>query len=141
MPLSNHYAEPYSKKLKDKTSQHVDVPLEDIHINAGSELILRQIFSIFGKKVHLISPTYYLFEEVGERKTYTLLDESKDFLYDITEFEFPDDTTLVAIVNPNNPTGSQFNIKESRELIERHPRTIFLIDYTWLHELSQKRSA
>jgi len=125
IPLSNHYTEPYSKKLKDKISEHIDVPLENIHINAGSELILRQLFSIFGKKVHLISPTYYLFEEIGERKTHTLLDESKDFLYDITELEFPDDTTMIVIINPNNPTGTQFNIKENTDLIKRHPRTIW----------------
>jgi hypothetical protein len=47
------------------------------------------------------------FEEIGERKTHTLLDESEDFLRDITELEFPDDTILVVIVNPNSPTGSQ----------------------------------
>jgi histidinol-phosphate aminotransferase len=87
---------------------------------------------MFGKKVHLISPTYYLFEEIGERKTYTLLDESEEFLYDIMELEFPDDVTLVTIVNPNNPTGFQFNIKENRELIERHPRTTFLIDEAFI---------
>jgi histidinol-phosphate aminotransferase len=132
IPLSNHYTEPYSKKLKVKISEYIDVPLENIHINAGSELILRQLFSIFGKKVHLISPTYYLFEEIGERKTHTLLDESKDFLYDITELEFSDDTSMVVIVNPNNPTGTQFNIKENTDLIKRHPRTIFLVDEAFI---------
>lgn len=132
VPLSNHYTEPYSKKLKDKISQHIDVPLENIHINAGSELILRQLFSIFGKKVHLIAPTYHLFEEIGKTKSYTFLDESEDFLFDIKELEFPDYTTLVVIVNANNPTGSQFNIKENRELIERHPRTIFLVDEAFI---------
>jgi histidinol-phosphate aminotransferase len=82
--------------------------------------------------VHLISPTYYLFEEIGERKTHTLLDESKDFLYDITELEFPDDTTMVVVVNPNNPTGTQLNIKENTDLIKRHPRTIFLVDEAFI---------
>ena len=55
MPSSNHYTEPYSHNLKAHISNYIQIPNENIHINAGSELILRQIFSRFGKKVHLIS--------------------------------------------------------------------------------------
>jgi histidinol-phosphate aminotransferase len=130
--LSNHYTEPYSWKLKEKISNYINVPTENIHINAGSELILRQLFLLCGKKVHLISPTYYLFEEIAEHKTYTFLDERTDFLFDMRELDIPGDTTLAVIINPNNPTGTLFDIKENIEIIEKHPETMFLIDEAFI---------
>jgi len=72
--------------------------MENIHINAGSELILRQLFSLFGKRVHLISPTYYLFEETAEQKTRAFLDEKEDFLFDIKRLAIPEGTTLTVVV-------------------------------------------
>jgi histidinol-phosphate aminotransferase len=130
--LSNRYTEPYSWKLKERISEYVSVPIENIHINAGSELILRQLFSLYGQRVHLISPTYYLFAEIAKDKTYTPLDEKEDFLFDMRNLDIPENTTLVVIVNPNNPNGSLFNIKDNVSLIERYPDTIFLIDEAFI---------
>ena len=132
MPLSNHYTEPYSSRLKERISTHIGAPAENIHINAGSELILRQLFSLYGKKVHLISPTYYLFEEIAESKSYTMLDEKNRFLFDMHRLAIPDDSTLAVIVNANNPTGATFDMKESLSIIEKHPKTIFLIDEAFI---------
>jgi histidinol-phosphate aminotransferase len=131
-PLSNHYTEPYSQKLKEKISDYNKVPVENIHINAGSELILRQLFLRYGQRVHLISPTYYLFEEIAENKTYTFLDEKEDFLFDMKKIDMPKDTTLVVIVNLNNPTGTVFDIKENLGIIERYTDTMFLIDEAFI---------
>jgi histidinol-phosphate aminotransferase len=36
------------------------MPQRLVHINAGSELILRQIFARLGRQVHLLTPTYPL---------------------------------------------------------------------------------
>lgn len=130
--LSNHYTESYSRKLKERISVYSDVPMENIHINAGSELILRQLFSLYGRKVHLITPTYYLFEEIAEEKTETLLREEESFRFDIKDLEVPDSTTLAVIVSPNNPNGAVFNITDNISLIERRPDTVFLIDEAFI---------
>lgn len=130
--LSNRYTEPYSWKLKERISEYVNVPVENIHINAGSELILRQLFLLYGQRVRLICPTYYLFAEIAKDKTYTFLNEKEDFLFDMRKLDIPEDTTLAVIVNPNNPSGSVFNIKENISIIERHPDTIFLIDEAFI---------
>jgi histidinol-phosphate aminotransferase len=130
--LSNHYTDPYSWKLKEGISDYVKVPVKNIHINAGSELILRQLFLLYGQKVHLISPSYYLFEEIAKGKTYTLLDEREDFLFDMRNLDIPQDTTLAVIVNPNNPTGAVFDIKDNIPLIDKHPDTMFLIDEAFI---------
>jgi len=130
--LSNHYTEPYSWRLKEKISEYVNVPVENIHINAGSELILRQLFLCYGQRVHLIAPTYYLFEEIAENKTYTFLDEKESFLFDMKKLDIPKDTTLAVIVNLNNPTGTVFDIKEKMGIIEKNPDTMFLIDEAFI---------
>jgi histidinol-phosphate aminotransferase len=131
-PLSNHYTEPYSGKLKDRISEYAGVPVSNIHINAGSELILRQIFSLYGRKVHMLSPTYYLFDEIAGERTHIFLDEEKGFLFDMKEFEIPSDSTLVVIVNPNNPTGAVFDIKENVSVIKKYPHVMFLIDEAFI---------
>lgn len=131
-PLSNHYTEPYSWKLKEMISGYAGVPVDNIHINAGSELILRQLFALYGERVHLISPTYYLFEEIGGEKIRTPLDEKEGFLFDIKKLRIPENTTLAVIVSPNNPTGTVFDIEENLELVESHPDTIFLIDEAFI---------
>ena len=41
---SNYYTEPYSEPLRQLVAEQLGVPERLIHINAGSELILRQIF-------------------------------------------------------------------------------------------------
>ncbi|MGD2107295.1 MAG: histidinol-phosphate transaminase [Nitrosopumilaceae archaeon] len=128
----NHYTEPHSWKLLEKISNYVNLPIKNIHINAGSELILRQIFSMYGKKVHLITPTYYLFEEISKNKSYTKLQEKNKFIFDMKDLEIPDDTTLAVIINPNNPTGGLFEIKDNVDLVRDHPNTIFLIDEAFI---------
>jgi histidinol-phosphate aminotransferase len=130
--LSNRYTEPYSRTLKEKISEYVQVPLENIHINAGSELILRQLFSLYGQQVHLLSPTYYLFEEIAGKKTHTFLDEDEGFLFNMKRLAIPAGTTLAVIVSPNNPTGAVFDIKDNISLIERHRQTKFLIDEAFI---------
>ena len=129
---SNFYTEPYSMRLKEEISNYIDVPTDYIHINAGSELIVRQLLSIFGQRVHILTPTWIIFEKTSEEKTFTYLEEEKDFLINLSEVKIPKRTTLMPIVNPNNPTGSLFNINDSLELVEDNPKTMFLIDEAFI---------
>ncbi len=129
--LCNHYTEPRSQRL-EKISEYSGVQTNNIHLNAGSEIILRQLFSIYGQKVHLISPTYYLFEEIAKDKSHTMLEEKTNFQFDMTNLEIPQDTTLAVLVNPNNPTGGIFDIKKNIDLIKKQPKTVFLIDEAFI---------
>ena len=66
---SNYYTEPHSEPLRRLISERLGVPERLVHINAGSELILRQIFDRLGERVHLLTPTYPLFPEIARRIT------------------------------------------------------------------------
>jgi len=132
VPHSNYYTEPYSAPLRRLLSEQIGVPERLIHINAGSELILRQLFDRFGQQVHLLTPTYALFPEIARRYTETRLLPENDFAFDLAELAIPQGTTLAVIVNPNNPNGGIFDMKPLPELLRRHPETRFLVDEAFI---------
>ncbi len=116
---SNYYTEPYSAPLRKLIVEQLGVAERLIHINAGSELILRQLFDRFGQQVHLLTPTYGLFPEIARRYTETRLPPDKDFAFDLSELAVPEGTTLVVIVNPNNPNGGIFDMAPLPDLLRR----------------------
>jgi histidinol-phosphate aminotransferase len=132
VPHSNYYTEPYSAPLRRLISQQVGVPERLIHINAGSELILRQLFDRYGQQVHLLTPTYVLFPEIARCYTETRLLPERDFAFDLAALEIPAGTTLAVIVNPNNPNGGIFDMTPLPELLRRHPATKFLVDEAFI---------
>lgn len=132
VPHSNYYTEPYSAPLRRLISERLGVPGRLIHINAGSELILRQVFDRFGQQVHLLTPTYVLFPEVARHYTETRLPPEQDFAFDLGQLQIPDGTTLVVIVNPNNPNGGIFDMAPLPALLRRHPDTRFLVDEAFI---------
>jgi histidinol-phosphate aminotransferase len=132
LPLSNYYTEPYSAPLRRLLSDTLGVPERLIHINAGSELILRQLFDRLGQQVHLLTPTYPLFPEIARRYTETQLQPENDFAFNLAELVIPPGTTMVAIVNPNNPTGGTFDMTPLPHLLHVYPETRFLIDEAFI---------
>lgn len=131
-PRSNFYTEAYSAPLRLLISEQVGVPERLIHINAGSELILRQIFDRFGQQVHLLTPSYVLFPEIARHYTETRLLPENDFAFDLAELAIPQGTTLAVIVNPNNPNGGIFDMAPLPDLLRRYPETRFLIDEAFI---------
>jgi histidinol-phosphate aminotransferase len=132
LPRSNYYTEPFSAPLRRLLSEQIGVPERLIHINAGSELILRQIFARLGQRVHLLTPTYALFPEIAEQYTETRLSPDENFAFDLSRLEIPPQTTLAVIVNPNNPNGGTFDMQPLPELLQKHPETMFLVDEAFI---------
>ncbi len=132
LPNSNYYTEPYSEPLRRLISEQTGVPERLIHINAGSELILRQIFQRLGRQVHLLTPTYVLFPEIAQRYTETRLRPEAGFAFDLAELDIPAGTTLAVIVNPNNPNGGSFDMAPLPGLLQRHRDTFFLVDEAFI---------
>lgn len=125
---SNYYTEAYSAPLRRLLSEQLGVPERLIHVNGGSELILRQLFARLGKRVHMLTPTYALFPEIAESYGETPLLPEDNFACDLATLVVPSSTTLVAIVNPNNPNGGTFDMTPLPDLLARYPDTHFLVD-------------
>ena len=132
LPHGNYYTEPYSEPLRRLLSEKIGILERLIHINAGSELILRQLFARLGQRVHLLTPTYPLFTEIAGQYTETRLEPAANFGYDLAELQVPDKTTLAVIVNPNNPNGGTFDMTPLPDLLARHPDTYFLVDEAFI---------
>jgi histidinol-phosphate aminotransferase len=132
VPRSNYYTEPYSEPLRRFIADSLGVPQRLVHINAGSELILRQLFERLGQQVHLLTPTYPLFPEVAKHYTETRLLPENDFVFDVGELALPEGTTLAVIVNPNNPSGGSFDMAPLPGLLRRYPQTYFLVDEAFI---------
>jgi histidinol-phosphate aminotransferase len=132
LPSSNYYTEPYAAPLRRLISEQIGVPERLVHINAGSELILRQLFDRLGQQVHLLTPTYALFPAVARRSTETQLTPENDVAFDLARLEVPPGTTLVAIVNPNNPNGGTFDMTPLPDLLRHYPATRFLVDEAFI---------
>ena len=132
VPRGNFYTEPHSAPLRALIARQLEVPERLVHINAGSELILRQLFDRFGQQVHLLTPTYALFPEIAQRYTETQLAPERDFAFDLADLDVPEGTTLVTIVNPNNPNGGTFDMEPLPGLLQNHPNTWFLVDEAFI---------
>lgn len=132
LPRSNYYTEAYSAPLRRLIAEKEGIPETAIHINAGSELILRQLFSRFGQQVHLLTPTYGLFQEIAQRYSETRLRPEDDFAFSLSDLVVPAGTTLAVIVNPNNPNGGTFDMAPLPGLLRRHPETLFLVDEAFI---------
>jgi histidinol-phosphate aminotransferase len=125
---TNHYTEPRSTPLREELSERLGVSVDHLHVNAGSELILRQLFDRFGQQAHLLTPTYPLFPEIAASYTETHLRPDEEFQFDLRDLEVPDGTTLAVIVNPNNPNGGAFDLDPLPDLLESNSETRFLVD-------------
>lgn len=101
-------------------------------MNAGSELILRQLFDRFGRRVLLPVPTYALFPEIAGDMIQVPLDPEEDFRLDPARLVIPEGSTLVVIVNPNNPTGTVVDLDSLPGLLSAHPKTTFLVDEAFI---------
>jgi histidinol-phosphate aminotransferase len=64
--------------------------------------------------------------------TQTPLLPERTFAFDLAGLEVPPDTTLVVIVNPNNPNGGTFDMAPLPDLLRRYPATCFLVDEAFI---------
>jgi histidinol-phosphate aminotransferase len=90
------------------------------------------LFDRFGDQVHLLTPTYPLFPEIARRYSETRLRPERDFAFDLAGLEIPPRTSLVVIVNPNNPTGQVFDLSAMPGLLRSYPDTRFLVDEAFI---------
>jgi len=132
LPRSNFYTQAYSAPLRRLLAERIGISEDHLHINAGSELILRQLFDRLGQQVHLLTPTYALFPEIAGRYTETRMRPENDFRLDLREVAVPEGTTLFVIVNPNNPNGATVDLAPLPDMLRAHPHTYFLVDEAFI---------
>ena len=119
----NRYPDPLQQDVKKKISTLKSVPVENMFLGNGSDEAIDIIFRVFCTpkcdNVVSIEPTYGMYEvcaninDVEYRKV--LLDDKFDFDADTLLGACDENTKVIFVCSPNNPTGNNL----SRNQIER----------------------
>jgi histidinol-phosphate aminotransferase len=107
----------------------------ELTISNGADGGLRQIVDTFverGSEVLLAEPTFPMYRfylEVAGAKIRTIrYDENMGFPMDAAMSALRRSPRLMFLANPNNPTGTLVKPAAIRKMIQRSPRTLFVID-------------
>ncbi len=141
----NRYPDPLQWQLKFQLAGIKGVPAENIFIGNGSDEVIDLAYRIFcnpGKdNVIICPPTYGMYEvsaninDVEIRKVML----TKDFQLDLEGVlnAIDNNTKLLFICSPNNPTGNNMN-REGIELLLNNFPGIVLIDEAYINYSNQK---
>ncbi len=141
----NRYPDPYQQKLKQKISQVKGVPPENIFIGNGSDECIDLLYRSFcnpGKdNVIIVPPTYGMYEvsaainDVEVRKAPLLENFQLDLLH--METLVDEDTKIIWICSPNNPTGNAMQ-HEDIETILNNFNGLVVVDEAYINFARQR---
>jgi histidinol-phosphate aminotransferase len=111
----------------------------------GSDEAIRAIFDTYlekGDEVILLSPSYSMYElyaQVAGAKIVWVSYCLRDFSFPIEEVlnAIGPNTRLIALANPNNPTGTLIERKDLLRIVEANPKMAVLIDEAYGHYAKQ----
>lgn len=143
----NRYPDPLQTKVKDLISQIKGVATENIFLGVGSDECIDLAYRIFcvpGKdNVVSISPSYGMYEvcadtnDVEYRKV--ALDENFTFSEDKLLSATDENTKILWICSPNNPTGNAYDRDLLISLCHRFSQGIVVVDEAYI-DFSSKGS-
>jgi len=127
---------PETAVLTQKLANYLDVGPEMITLSNGSDEAIKCIFEVFGNSGNVISvyPTFEMYAVYA--KLYGLehrvINYRNDFSIDIADIirAIDPDTSIVSLLNPNNPIGNVYTSAETERIIESARRygAIVVID-------------
>jgi len=140
----NRYPDPLQHALKEKISKVKGVPAENIFLGNGSDEAIDILFRIFCEpgrdNVIICPPTYGMYEVSAninnvEVKKVPLL---ADFQLDVESIleSVDDNSRLLFICSPNNPTGNSIHPDDIELLIQKFPG-IVAIDEAYINYSKQ----
>lgn len=141
----NRYPDPHQQKVKEKIAFVKSVPVENTFLGNGSDECIDLLFRSFcepkNDNVIICPPTYGMYEvsaninDVEIRKA-PLLD---DFQLDLVHLEnlVDENTKLIWICSPNNPTGNSLN-RADIEAVLNNFNGIVVIDEAYINFAKQK---
>lgn len=127
--------------LRKSIAEYVKIDMDSIIVGNGStELISLFIQIKHPKKALIIGPTYSEYEREialggGQARYYRLKEENK-FILDINDLEdeLTDDTDLLVICNPNNPTSTAISRNDMRKILDlcKQKGIFVMVDETYV---------
>ncbi len=141
----NRYPDPLQQNLKDKISSIKGVPSENIFLGNGSDEAIDLLFRIFcepGKdNVIIFPPTYGMYEVCAELNNVEVrkvpLLENYQLNLDATEQAVDENTKLIIVCSPNNPTGNSI-YKNDIEILLNNFSGLVIVDEAYINYAKQK---
>lgn len=132
--LYNRYPDPLQTKLKEKLSLQKGVPAENIFLGVGSDEAIDLLYRVFCEpcrdNVVAIDPTYGMYGVCADINEVEYRPVRLDGKFDIDEealFAAVDDNTkLIWLCSPNNPTGNSLSVDKIKSIIERFDGIVVL---------------
>jgi len=142
----NRYPDPYQRDLKQKIARIKQVDAENIFLGNGSDEPIDLLFRIFcnpGKdNVVICPPTYGMYKvsaSVNDIEVKTALLTEK-YQLDVPGIlnTIDQNTKIVFVCSPNNPTGNALNPDDIKQLLNEFKTGIVLIDEAYIDFTDQE---
>ena len=127
------YSDPTAKNLKEKLAQLYGVKPEMVFVSNGSDEVLNFSFMAFGEKGVVFPEISYGFYEVYA-DLYALESEKIPMKPDfsIDHQDYCGKGKMVAIANPNAPTGMSLPLSGIEKIVSSNPDSLVLIDEAYV---------
>lgn len=131
---ANRYPDNEGYDLREALSRHLEVPAESIWLGGGSSDLLRTIaLAVGGPGTRAVYawPSFVVYRlgsmwAMSERVEVSLDHEHRHDL-DAISAAVDDDTTIVYVCNPNNPTGTHVRSDDVVRFIESMPERVTVV--------------
>ena len=141
----NRYPDPLQWELKKQLALVKGTPAENIFIGNGSDEVIDLAYRIFCKpgqdNVIICPPTYGMYKVCGDINDVRIKEVllTKDFQLDAEAIlsATDDNSKLLFICSPNNPTGNNMNRSDIELLLNNFPG-IVIIDEAYINYSRQK---
>ncbi len=141
----NRYPDPLQLSLKEKISNIKGIPVQNIFLGNGSDEAIDLLFRIFcepGKdNILIFPPTYGMYEVCAEVNNVEVkkvpLTASFQLDLDAIEASVDENTKLIFVCSPNNPTGNSINRGDIEVLLNSFDG-ILVIDEAYINYARQK---
>ena len=134
----NRLPDPDNTQLTHEIAELFRVYEDSIVIGAGTTELLLHLCLIFsGRSALIVQPTYVDYErfctQTGLEVRHAVIPEESGFSFDDSYvISKIDNADVVFICNPNNPTGKYIQREELQFLADMYPRTVFVIDESYM---------
>lgn len=141
----NRYPDPLQVKIKEKIAANYSIKPTEIFIGNGSDEAIDLLFRIFCEprkdNILICPPTYGMYEVSAEINDVEIkrANLTADFQLDLTTIEsaIDENTKLLFICSPNNPTGNSFKREEILNLAKNFGG-IVVVDEAYIHFSKEK---
>lgn len=138
------YPDPIARKLRAAIAEQNNVKDENVILTSGSESLISMLCRTFflNKQNAITAEATFVgfFVQAGVRGIHLKkIPMTKDYRYDVKAIvnAIDDQTKMIYIANPNNPTGTYINKDEYEWLMEQVPNHILVIADEAYYEFAQ----